>query len=110
MTSDVPSDNPHFPTTISPVPWLTFIGILALTAVLLIAVMIFMMARTLLRPNRMTDAKAIVRLHRLSPGDLSLRFEDAHFDVRDEQTGRPLRIAAWWIPAATPSAKTMLVI
>src|SRR5207302_6039464 len=63
------------------------------------------------RPERMTDAKATVVLQRLSPEDLGLKFEEQRFDVRDEQTGKPLRIAAWWIPTANaPSPRTILLI
>src|SRR5688572_14549042 len=62
------------------------------------------MARTLLRPTRMTDAKATWILKRLSPGDLDLNFEDLKFRVRDEQSGEPLDIAAWWIPASAGRA------
>src|SRR5436309_1814370 len=68
------------------------------------------MARTLLRPNRMTDAKALTLLRRLSPGDLGLDFEDVRFEVRDEQTGKPLRLAAWWIPAEELSHRTVLLL
>jgi uncharacterized protein len=63
--------------------------------------MIILLARTLLRPTRMTDGKATWVLQRLSPGDLKLNFEELKFQVRDEQTGKPLTIAAWWIPART---------
>jgi pimeloyl-ACP methyl ester carboxylesterase len=59
---------------------------------------VFGMARMLLRPKRMTDARALFFLHRLSPDDLAMPFEDVTFRVIDEQTGRPLKIAAWWIP------------
>jgi uncharacterized protein len=61
--------------------------------------MIILLARTLLRPTRMTDGKATWVLQRLSPGDLKMNFEELTFQVRDEQTGNPLKIAAWWIPA-----------
>jgi hypothetical protein len=46
----------------------------------------------------MTDGKAAWLLQRLSPGDLSLPYEDVSFDVRDERTGASLRMAGWWIP------------
>src|SRR6476620_7955891 len=92
------------------VPVLTFIAVLLVSAILLTALLIVMLARTLLRPERMNDGKAILRLHRLSPGDLSLRFADVHFDVRDEQTGKPLHIAGWWIPADASSDQTILLL
>jgi pimeloyl-ACP methyl ester carboxylesterase len=50
----------------------------------------------------MTDASAIRIMGRLSPGDLSMPFERITFNVRDEQAGgRPLKIAAWWLPHPT---------
>ena len=79
-----------------------FVVVLVGTGLLLSAVLVLLMALTLLRPNRMTDAKATVVLQRLSPGDLRLRFEDLRFQIRDERTGRPMSLAAWWIPAASP--------
>jgi pimeloyl-ACP methyl ester carboxylesterase len=64
----------------------------------LAAAVVALMARSLLRPPRMGDGKAMWLLKRLSPGDLGLQFEDLSFDVRDEHTGRPLRVRGWWIP------------
>ena len=91
--------------------WISFVLVLLATGVLSAATLILLMARTLLHPHRMTDAKATWVLKRLSPGDLGLRFEDLTFHVRDEQTGRPLRIAAWWIPCGDlPPDRTILLI
>jgi pimeloyl-ACP methyl ester carboxylesterase len=91
-------------------PWLTFLIVLVAAGVLLSAILIVLMALTLLRPQRMTDAKATLVLQRLSPGDLRLRFENLRFHVRDERTGNPLALAAWWIPADSPSTRTVLLI
>src|SRR4051812_12527129 len=55
-------------------------------------------AWSLLHPPRMTDGKALYLLRRLSPADVGLAFEDVTFTVRDRPTGRPLRIAGWWMP------------
>src|ERR1700712_3899591 len=90
--------------------WLIFAVVLASSGMLLAGALIYLMARMLLRPSRMTDGKAVSVLRRLSPGDLSLPFEEIQFDVRDEQTGKPLRIAGWWIPAAAKSTRTMLLL
>jgi pimeloyl-ACP methyl ester carboxylesterase len=84
--------------------WLVFVGVLIASGVLLCLTLVILMARTLLRPARMTDAKATWVLKRLSPGDLGLFFEEERFTVRDEQTGRALNLAGWWIPAGS-SAK-----
>jgi pimeloyl-ACP methyl ester carboxylesterase len=90
--------------------WLIFASVLAVSGVLLLAGILFLMALVLLRPERMTDAKANIILRRLSPADLGVRYEDVHYDVRDQRTGRPLRIAAWWIPSETTAPRTILLI
>ncbi len=77
---------------------LMLIVMLIVIGLLLSAIAVLAMAIGLLRPPRMTDGKAVWVLKRLSPGDLGLRFEDVWFNIRDEQTGRLLRLAAWWIP------------
>jgi len=46
----------------------------------------------------MTDGKALYLLKRLAPDDLGLPYERVMFTVRDERTGRPLSLAAWWVP------------
>ena len=79
---------------------LVILGVVLLVAGLVLgAAVVALMARSLLRPPRMSDGKAAWILKRLSPGDLGLPFEDVSFDVRDERTGRALRIAGWWVPA-----------
>jgi pimeloyl-ACP methyl ester carboxylesterase len=90
--------------------WLIFLLVLVGTGLMLAATLALLMALTLLRPNRMTDGKATVVLQRLSPGDLDLKFEDLHFTIRDEQTARPMTLAAWWIPAVPTSTRTILLI
>jgi pimeloyl-ACP methyl ester carboxylesterase len=90
--------------------WLIFALVMLASGVLLLVAVLVLIALVLLRPPRMTDARANVILRRLSPADLGLRYQDLTFDVRDERTGRPLRIAAWWIPAADPSTRTILLI
>src|SRR5678816_481697 len=72
--------------------------VLAVIGLLLTAATVALMGWSLLRPPRMTDGKAAWLLQRLSPGDLNMPYEDARFTVRDERTGQPLRVAAWWIP------------
>ena len=89
--------------------WLVFAGVLAISGLLLLAAVLALMAQVLLRPERMTDARANVILRRLTPADLGLRYLEQPFDVPDESTGRPLRIAAWWIPC-DGSTRTVLLI
>jgi len=77
--------------------------VLAVLGVALVAATVAVMAWSLLRPPRMTDGKAAWLLQRLSPGDLNMPYEDAHFTVRDLRTGEALRLAAWWVPC--PAAR-----
>jgi alpha-beta hydrolase superfamily lysophospholipase len=91
-------------------PWLSLALVLIATGAVLCAVTIFMMARMLLTPPRMTDGKAVVVLKRLAPSDLALGFEDLTWEIRDEATGEPLRVAGWWIPAPRPTSHTVLII
>lgn len=87
---------------------------LALAAVLLavglalFATIVYLLARSLVMPPRMSDGKAAWVLRRLSPGDLGLTFEEVSFDIRDAANARPLRIAAWWIPH--PDARGRCVV
>jgi len=88
----------------------SMIIMLLLTGIALAGIVTFLMARMLLRPNRMTDGKAAYLLKRLSPGDLGMRFDLVRFGVRDEHTGRTLSIAGWWMPHPRRSEKTVVLI
>ena len=89
---------------------LTLVGMLLALGVALGAAVAALTAWTILHPPRMTDGKAVYRLRRLSPGDLGLRFDTEHFTIRDRRTARPMQMATWWIPAASPSAATAVVL
>ena len=89
---------------------LTLVGMLLALGAALAAAVAALTAWTILHPPRMTDGKAVYRLRRLSPGDLGLRFDVEQYTVRDARSGRPLRLAAWWIPAASPSAATAVLL
>lgn len=89
---------------------MSLIVVLFATGASVCALVIYLMARMLLKPPRMNDGKALMVLQRLSPSDLGLAFEELSFDIRDEATGDPLRIAAWWIPAKSPVNRTVLLI
>jgi uncharacterized protein len=86
-----------------------FRGLLLLALVMVAVALVFSgvlvvaMALMLLRPRRMRDARAIFMLHRLSPADLDLEFEDVSFEVIDQSNGGKLKIAGWWI--ANPQAR-----
>jgi pimeloyl-ACP methyl ester carboxylesterase len=58
----------------------------------------------------MTDGKATWVLRRLSPGDLGLPFDTVTFTVRDERTGQPLRLAAWWIPNPRAEGRCVVLV
>src|SRR4051794_10348921 len=77
--------------------------------IVLVALLVFVMAYFLLRPPRMTDAKANWVLRRLTPADIGLNFAPLNFSVRDQQNNRPLKIAAWWV-ARNSSDKTVLLL
>jgi len=71
--------------------------VLAIFGLAWAGVAVCLMAQMLLRPRRMSDARALLKLGRLSPADLGLDFEPAPFQVIDESTGKKLSLAAWWI-------------
>ncbi|MEO6437460.1 MAG: alpha/beta hydrolase, partial [Tepidisphaeraceae bacterium] len=75
-------------------------------------VSVVMMARMLLRPRRMTDVRALLRLNRMSPEDLGLPFETMTFPVRDAKTGEAFNLASWWIPrpASTRCGRCVIVL
>jgi uncharacterized protein len=74
------------------------------------ALVILLMAQGLMRPRRMSAARALVRLHRLTPGDLGLEYEEKTFIVRDESNGQTLSIAAWWLPHPTAGNRCAILI
>jgi pimeloyl-ACP methyl ester carboxylesterase len=88
----------------------TLAAVVAACGGLLAAAAVWLMARALLRPPRMTDGKAAWVLKRLSPGDLGLAYEELSFDVRDQRSGRPLRMKAWWVPAAGASDRCAVLL
>ncbi|MGE5612229.1 MAG: alpha/beta hydrolase [Bacillota bacterium] len=87
-----------------------FLLILLVAGVAMVLVTAYLMARVLLRPPRMTDGKAAWVLKRLSPGDLGLSFQSTTFEVRDERTGHPLRLAGWWIPHPNAQGRCVILI
>ena len=86
-----------------------FIALLILTTFAWCGSLVFFIAWRAVRPPRMNDGKALYVLKRLSPEDLGLAFSDMPFAVRDER-GRTLRIVAWWMPTATASPHTAILL
>jgi hypothetical protein len=76
----------------------------------LLAASLLMMARLLLRPARMSDGKAAYLLKRLSPGDLGLHFQTLEFEVRDDHSQKPIKLAAWWIAHPAARGKCVVII
>jgi uncharacterized protein len=101
-----------FPYTLPPMlpRILMFLDVLCLFGLGLALLTILLMARMILRPPRMNDGKAMYLLHRLSPGDLGLRFETQNFSVRDAQTEKSMTIAGWWIPADPPTPRCAILL
>lgn len=89
---------------------ITLLLMLSAAGAVLVVALIFLMARGLIRPPRMTDGKAIYVLKRLSPGDLGLAFDEVRFEVRDQAGGQPITLAGWWLPHPTPSPRTCIIL
>ncbi|MBA3272808.1 MAG: alpha/beta hydrolase [Chthoniobacterales bacterium] len=108
----------RFLTHLSPtiIPNVLFVSVLKLLVVLLCAglllsvVSVLMMSRMLLRPRRMTDVRALLRLNRMSPEDLGLPFEPMTFRVRDTREGSELNLASWWIPRPAAAQRGRCVV
>ena len=76
----------------------------------LCGLIVFVLARAVTMPPRMTDGKAAWVYKRLSPGDLGLAFEDMSFDIRDVGSQQPLSIAGWWIPHQEAPGRCVILI
>jgi len=89
---------------------LAFLIVLFSLAALLWALVVLFLAATILSPPRMTDGKALYLLHRLSPADLGLSFEDVYFDVRTTRSRQSIRIKGWWIASRVASSKCVIIL
>jgi pimeloyl-ACP methyl ester carboxylesterase len=72
--------------------------------------LIAIMAIRLIRPKRMSDGRALVLLHRLTPADLGLEFENVWYEVIDQRDGGKLKMAGWWIPSAEASGRCAVIL
>jgi pimeloyl-ACP methyl ester carboxylesterase len=91
-------------------PYLALALFLLIVGLLWAGLLIFLMAKFLLSPRRMTEARAFVRLRRTSPADLGLAFEPITFTVNDARSGGRLDLATWWIPTPVQSSQTAIVV
>src|SRR4051812_46591822 len=91
-------------------PLLSLFLILLVMGALAAAGAVWVMARALVRPPRMTDGKALYVLKRVTPGDLGMTFEDATFTVRDLRTGKPLKLAGWWMPYPHAQGRCVVLV
>lgn len=91
--------------------WVSLGVFLLLIALAWSGLLACVLAGHLLRPPRMTDGKALVVLGRLSPADLGLSHSPMNFTVPDAaQPGRSIRLTGWWLPAAVPSERCVVLL
>jgi len=91
--------------------WLTLPIVLLLCGALLVLGAATLLAFGLTHPPRMSDGRALALLHRLTPGDLGIRFADVNFDVIDEsRPPKKIRIAGWWMPSDQPSDRCVILL
>lgn len=64
----------------------------------------------LLRPPRLTPARAMARLGRMSPSDMGLRHIDRSFVVRRGDRPEGLKIAGWWVPHPMGGGRTVVIV
>lgn len=64
----------------------------------------------LMRPPRLTPARAMARIGRMSPSDLGLRFFEGEVHPPEKRTRRSLRLVYWFMPRAVPSENTAVLI
>ena len=74
------------------------------------ATIVVLIAIGRLRPPRLTDAKAIYILKRLTPLDLGMDFLTCHFTVTHPVTRKPLRLAAWLVQHPQAHGRTVVLI
>jgi pimeloyl-ACP methyl ester carboxylesterase len=83
--------------------------LLAALAILL-AGLLWLLARLLMWPPRMVEGRAFALLGRTSPADLGLPFEPIEFVVRDKRTGERLWLSAWWIPQSGETGRCAVLL
>jgi pimeloyl-ACP methyl ester carboxylesterase len=82
---------------------------LLLGLLILVIALVYLMARFLLRPPRMTDGKAAWVLKRLTPLDIGLSFTPLTLTIRDELSKKTLPLAAWWMPKENSTQTVVLL-
>lgn len=85
------------------VVWL--ILILLVSAGLLWGMVVVAYCRSLLSPPRLTDAKALIRLGRMSPADLGWEYQTLFFTPT-----AGVRLAAWWVETPEISKKVAILV
>src|SRR5450631_1908791 len=83
----------------------TFLVVMLAIGTACYGIAVALMSQVLLRPRRMSDARALFHLKRLSPADLAMQFENVSFSVIDERDGKKLKLAGWWIPNSNAEAR-----
>lgn len=105
--------------------WVWLILLVVLTGVALCITAMIIMAWSIVHPPRMTDGKAAYLLHRISPQDLGLDYENVTFRVAlrpgradgaattrgsTATNNQMIELAGWWIEAAKPSDCTVILL
>ena len=91
--------------------WFTLCLVLIACGLLVVTFAATLLAWGLTHPPRMGDGKALAILHRLSPADLGLSFADVRYEVIDEANApTKLTITGWWMPAASTSDRTVILL
>jgi pimeloyl-ACP methyl ester carboxylesterase len=91
-------------------PYLSLAALLIVAGAISAGAAVAIMAVSLLRPPRMNDGKALWVLRRVCPADLGLGYEDMSFTVRDERTGRRIKMAGWWMPNADAAGRCVVML
>ncbi|MGH7178426.1 MAG: alpha/beta hydrolase [Tepidisphaeraceae bacterium] len=91
---------------------LTLLLVLLIVGGGLIVLVAWLIAGALLHPPRMTDAKAVYVLKRLSPEDVGLEFTPVEFTVVDKSriTEPPLKFSSWWMPHRDADGRCVILL
>lgn len=89
---------------------IAFLCVMLVSGAVLWALAVVLSTWTLLRPGRLTPARAMARLGRMSPSEIGLRYEECDFIVCDEQSRERLQIVGWWVEALGKSDRSVVIV
>ncbi len=64
----------------------------------------------LLHPPRLTPARAMARLGRMTPADLGLRYENCDFTIESGRAEARVTLVGWWIPSIARSDRSVIIV